>query len=87
VFGRSIQNASAELQRWLERPGLVRLGIATFVDVAQATRQVTVGTSVTQADLGAGLRLRLPGPGRVLRIDAAHGLRDGANALTVGWVY
>ena len=34
--------------------------------------------------LAAGLRLSLFGMG-VLRIDAAHGLRDGRDALSIGW--
>jgi hypothetical protein len=37
------------------------------------------------ADVGAGLRIRVPGWGRVLRLDVAHGLTDGANAFTVGF--
>jgi hypothetical protein len=36
-------------------------------------------------DAGAGVRFRLPSRGETLRIDYAHGLRDGANAVSVGW--
>jgi len=35
-------------------------------------------------DAGAGIRLSLPGVG-VLRLDLAHGLRDGRNALSIAW--
>jgi hypothetical protein len=87
VFGRSLQYASAELVRWLDRPAIAKLGVAGFVDVGRAAGQAISGEAVAQTDLGAGLRLRLPGVGRALRIDLAHGLRDGANALTVGWIY
>jgi len=37
-----------------------------------------------QLDAGIGVRLSLFGMG-VLRIDAAHGLRDGRDALSIGW--
>ncbi|HEY7284830.1 MAG TPA: papain-like cysteine protease family protein [Vicinamibacterales bacterium] len=88
VFGRSVQYASAETQRWLARPAIVRLGFAGFVDIAQARRQMIATPQVPlQTDVGAGLRLHLPGDSRVLRVDFAHGLRDGANAISVGWSY
>ena len=31
--------------------------------------------------------LGIPGAAGVLRVDIAHGLRDGADALTIGWQY
>jgi Papain-like cysteine protease AvrRpt2 len=87
AFGRSIIYGSAEAQRWFARPRLVRLGAAAFVDVADARRQLSIGTSARFTDIGAGLRVRVPGVNKVLRIDVAHGLQDGADALTIGWVY
>jgi hypothetical protein len=39
-----------------------------------------------QVDLGVGLRFKIPGQTGVLRADIAHGLRDGSNALTFGWL-
>jgi hypothetical protein len=36
-------------------------------------------------DAGVGMRVRLPGRDDVLRVDYGHGLRDGANAISVGW--
>ena len=87
TFGRTLTFGSAELQRWLERPSVVRLGIAGFADVARASRQAAAGATPMQADLGAGLRLKIPGTPGVLRADVAHGLRDGANALTFGWLF
>jgi hypothetical protein len=87
VFGRSVGYASAETTRWLARPALVRPGVAGFVDVGQARRQLNATTGLAQTDVGAGLRLRLPGDSHILRVDFAHGLRDGANAVSVGWTY
>ena len=87
MFGRTLMSGSAEAQRWLERPSLVRLGVAGFADVARASRQESAGVTPVQVDVGAGLRIRIPGTPGVLRADLAHGLRDGANALTFGWLF
>jgi hypothetical protein len=87
VFGRTLRYASAEGQRWLMRPSIVRIALAAFVDVAQASRRAVDGNGPVQTDVGAGLRIRLPGSPGALRVDVAHGLRDGANAVTVGWIY
>jgi hypothetical protein len=38
-------------------------------------------------DLGAGVRIRVPGWQSTLRVDVAHGLRDGRHALTFGWLF
>jgi hypothetical protein len=87
VFGRSVQFGSADAVRWLPRPQLARVGIAAFADLARSTESVAGKADATHLDIGGGLRLRWPGAGRVLRIDVAHGLRDGANALTIGWSF
>jgi hypothetical protein len=61
--------------------------MAIFADAATAQARLE-GTSgpAFQLDAGVGLRLRVPGSERTLRVDYAHGLRDQANALTVGIV-
>ena len=87
AFGRTLAFGSAEGQRWLERPSLIRLGVAGFADAARASRQTAAGRAPVQVDLGAGLRIKIPGTPGVLRADVAHGLRDGANALTLGWLF
>jgi hypothetical protein len=87
AFGRTLAFGSAEVQRWLEPLPLVRLGVAGFTDVARASRQVSPGSTPVQLDAGFGLRIKIPGTPGVLRADLAHGLRDGANALTVGWMF
>ncbi len=87
IFGRSLQYANADVVRWLPRPQLARVGLATFVDLARSTRSVAIDRGVAHVDVGGGLRVHMPGADRVLRIDVAHGLRDGANAVTVGWTF
>lgn len=86
AFGRTLAFGSAEAQRWIETRWPVRVGVAAFTDVARASDRA-MGAPTTQIDVGSGLRLRLPGMSHTLRVDVAHGLRDGANALTVGWIY
>jgi hypothetical protein len=85
VFGRRIVSGSGEVQRWL-KPGKwpVRMAPAAFVDVARATRGLGSTADRAQIDTGAGLRVSLPGMG-VLRVDVAHGLRDGRTAVSLGW--
>lgn len=86
-FGRRLWFASVEQRRWLSRLPMAAVGVATFVDVARAWRgsyDPTVAPLV--ADLGAGLRLRVPGRDAVLRLDYARGLRDGASTVSVGWL-
>jgi peptidase C39-like protein len=87
AFGRSLSYGSVEAQRWFDRPLLARVGLAGFVDIARAARRANVDESPAHLDVGAGLRLRIPGTAGVLRADLAHGVRDGANALTLGWQF
>jgi len=88
AFGRRLQSATLELQRWLPRPQLTRIAIAVFADTAHATDRLEGATGRSfQVDVGSGLRFRFPGSDRTLRIDYAHGLRDRrASAITVGIV-
>jgi hypothetical protein len=91
VFGRTVPYTHAEVQRWFTSDRPVRAAVATFADIARASRREMPPTaangSVAQIDLGAGLRVAIPGTSGVLRVDMAHGVRDGANALTLGWQY
>jgi hypothetical protein len=84
VFGRRLMFGGAEWRRWM-RPSrsLVRIAPAVFVDVARATRGFRSSDDRAHVDAGAGVRIALPGMS-VLRLDVAHGLRDGANAFSVG---
>jgi hypothetical protein len=86
VFGRKLAFGSAEVQRW-QTVGKwpIRIAPAAFVDVARATDGFGGASTPGQIDAGAGLRVSMLGFG-VLRIDAAHGLRDGRNALSIAFV-
>jgi hypothetical protein len=86
VFGRRMTFGSVEAQRWLKPVGrgLIRVAPAVFLDAAHAARGFAEADSRAQFDLGAGLRLAIPGAG-ALRIDVARGLRDGRTALSLGW--
>jgi hypothetical protein len=87
VFGRRLAFANVELQRWHSvRTWPVRIAPAAFIDTARATRGFGGVSVPAQVDAGAGLRVSLFGLG-VLRVDAAHGLRDGSNAVSVGFVH
>lgn len=84
AFGRTLVTTTVETTRWFDAARPARIGVAMFVDAARASRTLSDASS-SNVDVGGGFRLRLPGAGRTLRVDVAHGLRDGANALTVGW--
>ena len=90
AFGRTLVYGFVEAQRWFERPSVIRMAVGGFVDVARASRRAGPGGAQAidpvLADVGAGLRVKIPGTAGVLRIDVARGLRDGAAALTVGWL-
>jgi hypothetical protein len=84
VFGRDVWHVTTESRRWLSQPLLIKLAVAGFVDVATSTRGFEGGTRRTHVDVGAGLRVRLPAGGGMLRADYAHGVRDGRNRFSVG---
>jgi hypothetical protein len=85
VFGRRLLHGGGEWRRWT-RPRRLRLRVApaVFVDAARGFGGLPAGDTRTHTDVGAGLRIALPGAG-VIRVDAARGLRDGQTALSVGW--
>jgi len=88
AFGRTLAYAHAETQRWIATAAPVRFGVAAFADLASASRPAgPAGHTPTQIDLGTGLRVSIPGAAGSLRVDLAHGLRDGANAMTFGWQF
>jgi predicted double-glycine peptidase len=86
AFGRSTQYANGEALRWFTWPSTPRMALAAFVDVARSAER-TDGTSIVYADVGAGLRIRIPGVGKTLRVDFAHSLKDKAKAVTVGFTH
>lgn len=80
-IGRRIRYLSGEVQQWRAYRTKLQVGAAAFVDTARASQRLTLDPK-SDVDLGAGLRLSAPGFGGVLRIDFAHGLRDGDDALS-----
>ena len=86
AFGRTLMSGTIEARRWLDRPRLPQIGFAMFSDVARSSRS-SVNESLFNVDVGAGVRIRVPGWQSALRVDVAHGLRDGRHALTLGWLF
>jgi Peptidase C39 family len=85
VFGRHVIDGGVEWRRWAQLANKpIRIAPALFVDAGRAYRGVDSSPDRCQYDVGGGFRLAVPGSG-VLRIDVAHGLRDGRNALSMGW--
>ena len=85
VFGREIVYGNAQVERWLDGRAS-RMALAAFVDTARASgRFFNVPGAPFQVDAGVGLRFRVPLELGSFRVDYAHGLRDGENALTWGW--
>jgi predicted double-glycine peptidase len=82
-LGRRAGGLSIELQRW-RGAGPVRIATAAFTDVLRTAGRLK-GESLTDADVGIGLRILLPAGAGLLRADVAHGLRDGANAVSLAW--
>lgn len=86
AFGRQVQSATVEVQRWFDRFQLPRVGVAAFADTAHASDRLSGAPGRPfQVDIGSGVRVRLPGSDRTFRFDYAHGLRDRhASAISVG---
>ncbi len=86
VFGRRVISMTVERRQWIPVRVPAALGVAIFADTARAFRPLNASMPAGwQLDLGAGLRVKVPGAAGVLRLDAARGVRDGTHALTVGW--
>jgi hypothetical protein len=85
AFGRQVIGGGVEMTRWMQPSRLpAHLGPALFVDTAGAYRGLAPAVTGWQTDVGVGLRFVIPGSG-VLRVDVAHGIRDGKTALSLGW--
>lgn len=79
-MARVFAHESTEVQRWW-RAGPFRTGIATFVDTGLTARRLS-GSSITDVDVGIGLRGAYPGRAGALRLDIARGVRDGNLAIS-----
>ncbi|HEU5256724.1 MAG TPA: papain-like cysteine protease family protein [Vicinamibacterales bacterium] len=82
-MARFFAHESTEVQRWW-RVGSSRTGIATFVDTGVTARRLS-GGSITDVDVGIGLRGAYPGRAGALRLDIARGIRDGHVAISVAY--
>lgn len=83
-LGRGLLNVSVGVQQWARAIGPVRAGLAEFIDVARIARRHT-GASLTDIDVGAGIRIAMAPMSGVFRVDAARGLRDGRRVVSVLW--
>ena len=82
-FGPRLLHGSLEMERTVWRPGIVKLGLAAFVDWARV-RGREPGAPGSLWSPGAGLRLDLLG--RTLRLDGATALDRGGIVVSAGWV-
>jgi hypothetical protein len=86
VFGRSLLSGGVEWRRWSAPfKRVLRVAPAVFADTARAYDVPDFADRRAHLDVGAGLRLAIPGAG-ILRSDLAVGARDGNVAFSVGWV-
>jgi outer membrane protein assembly factor BamA len=86
VFGRALVHATGEFQHPVTEIHSTSIGAAVFVDTARAWHRVDGTTSSQPIDAGFGLRWTAPGLGNSVRIDLAHGLRDGGWMFSLGWM-
>ncbi len=84
VFGRRLVHGGGEWSYW-SRPVMraLRVAPAVFVDTAHAFDAPAFGDERAHLDVGVGIRVAVPGAG-VLRVDVAHGLRDGRTVVSFG---
>ena len=86
VIARRLAFGSVEVQKWRTvGKWPVKFAPAAFLDGARGFDSFGGVSSPFEVDAGAGVRVSLLGLG-VLRVDVAHGLRDGSNAVSVGFV-
>jgi hypothetical protein len=83
-LGRQLTYGGAEVQRWRRGPGPISVGIAGFLDTARTGRRLAREVAL-DADVGVGFRVAIPGQRGLFRVDIAHGLRDGHDAVSVAW--
>jgi hypothetical protein len=81
-IGRELTSANLEWRRRFLRLDSFRAAAVLFYDVAHIGRPAQGGARTLQ-DVGVGLRLQGTLP-TIVRLDFAHGLTDGKNALTAG---
>jgi len=86
AFGRRLAHGTVEYQHPLLSAPVGAIRLAAFADTASAWRRIgDEDRGPWHADVGAGIRLALPGNGGTVRVDVARGLRDRHVALSAGW--
>jgi hypothetical protein len=80
-LGRAIVQTTTEAQHWWRSGFGTSLGVAAFVDAARTMHRLDLPAR-DDADVGAGVRLSVLSVPGVVRIDIAHGLRDGDDAIS-----
>lgn len=84
-LGRILLHGTLERQRRLATHPLGELRLAAFVDVAKLVKRAEAISTPLHVDIGAGLRVQIPGAPGLLRLDLARGMRDGRVAFSAGW--
>lgn len=86
MFGRRLAHSTIEYQHPLRTLIFGTLSVAAFADTATAWHRLQVDDRVSpHTDVGAGIRLALPGSAGTIRADLARGLRDKRVVFSAGW--
>lgn len=86
VFGRRLAHGTVEYQHPIVAALKGALRLAGFADTARAWNRTGDDLRPSwHTDVGAGIRIVLPGSAGTTRIDVARGLRDGRVVLSAGW--
>jgi hypothetical protein len=86
VFGRRLAHGTVEYQRPILTSLTGAVQVAAFADTARAWSRTRGDDRPSwHTDVGAGVRITLPGNGGTTRVDVARGLRDGRVVLSAGW--
>jgi hypothetical protein len=80
-IGRQIRFASGEVQQWWSYRNRADIGGAVFIDTVRADRRLNPDPKL-DVDVGIGVRFSAPGFSGLVRIDVAHGIRDGDDAIS-----
>lgn len=85
VFGRRLVHGTVEYQHPLLTAQGAAIRLAAFADTARAWRRIgDEDRSPLHTDVGAGIRIALPGKVGTMRVDVARGLRDRRVVLSAG---
>ena len=86
LLGHRLAHTGIEVNIPVRSPAPVRMSLAVFGDAGRTWRALDGDrTFPTQVDVGVGVVVNLSGVDKTLRIDFAHGLQDGARAVSARW--